>query len=162
MASPTWMTRAAADMMQETCIKIQSLERIVWRYWAMIVDEVVDEIGNIRGITRLDEEIFDDPPRHSLEQKAKEFERWSSATGLSKVDLVNEIAKVVAVEFDAGRITFAFGDAIMNYLLSVINEALMGDDSLPWNVYLAFDLGEYTPYETSTVPMIAKIVQNLR
>ena len=128
----------------------------------MIVDEVVDEIGKIRGMTRLDEDLFDDPPRQSAEQKAKEFERWSFATGLSKVDLVNEIAKVIAVEFHAGRMTFAFGDAIANYLFSVINDARMADDSLAWKVYLAFDLGEYTPNEISTVPMIAEIVQRIR
>ncbi len=94
---------------------------------------------------------------------------WAAESGGERATVYDEFARYLAVAFHEGRLPFAFCDAIMNDLDAVITTA---DDMRPalfWQVYLAFDAGEYhrrddksdDPVAEHTDPATAAIVANL-
>ena len=95
--------------------------------------------------------------------------KWASEGSGDRGEVYNALARHLAVAFHRGALPFAFCDAVMNDLETVI---LNADDERPdffWQVYLAFDGGEYArsdkpdedPVEAYTRPQIASIVEQL-
>jgi hypothetical protein len=95
--------------------------------------------------------------------------KWASEGSGDRSEVYNAFARHLAVAFHEGALPFEFCDAVMNDLEAVI---LNADDVRPdfyWQVYLAFDGGEYSrsdkpdedPVEAYTRPQIASIVEQL-
>jgi hypothetical protein len=126
----------------------------------MTIDEILDAIGAREGYTR---QTLDAPDKVTLtghQETATELERWCAATGLTRIELLNEMGKRLAIEFHDGRATFAFCDMVVNDQFNNIVEQPRPE--LMWEVFLAFDAGEYNDLEESTVPQIAEIVRKVR
>jgi hypothetical protein len=95
--------------------------------------------------------------------------RWSSEVGCSQYQLFDEIAKSLALGFNTSELTFEFCDAVVNDLSGPVTNTSGPRPELFWEVYSAFDEGEYyhgnnrdeDPVETYTRPMIARIVELL-
>lgn len=78
--------------------------------------------------------------------------QWSAWAGLDHDALLDEVALALAREYDGGSVSFEVGDWIANDLYSY---CLFYD--LPWpdvffEVYLAFDEGEYSHHGASDNP----------
>lgn len=99
-----------------------------------------------------------------------DVQRWSISLGNSRSDLYDRIAIQLAHGFETSELSFTLCDALLNDLFGVITSANESAPSLFWDVYLAFDEGEYRhasnpeqdPVEAYTRPMIARIVGTLR
>lgn len=63
-----------------------------------------------------------------------------SKHGLSKDEFCHVFARVVALDFVHGELSYAEGDAAMNCLFAIVDIDLRG---LAWEIYHAFDAGEY-------------------
>ena len=95
--------------------------------------------------------------------------RWSAVAGWSRSQVFEEIAKFLALGFNTSELSFKFCDAIVNDLFGPYTDTSRPKSELFWDVYLAFDEGEYyhgnnrdeDPVETYTRPMIARIVEAL-
>jgi hypothetical protein len=95
--------------------------------------------------------------------------RWSSAVGCSRSQLFDEIARLLAFGFNTAEISFEVCDAIVNDLVGPVTNTSEPRPELFWDVYSAFDEGEYyhdnnrdeDPVETYTRPMIERIVKAL-
>lgn len=136
----------------------------------MTVDEVIAELGVLFGYTR---QIAEDDPLfekrwHLRSHPSKaEFglaiERWTHSTALSKLDLLNQIAANVAVEFHEGRLSWPFGDMVVNELVEFYREMGRGELSgdVFWDVFCAFDIGESGDVD-QTESAIAEVVAKLR
>jgi hypothetical protein len=94
---------------------------------------------------------------------------WAAESGGDRGKVYDEFARYLAVAFHERRLPFAFCDAVMNDLHGVIIHA---DDTRPdlfWEVFEAFDEGEYhhkedmsdDPVADYTEPAIAAIVATL-
>jgi len=100
----------------------------------------------------------------------EDIERWASSTSLSKRDLFNAIGASLAVSYHDHKTNFDFCDMVVNALVRhVYSGFVSGNEKWPdlfYNVYLAFDGGEYTrvgeedkdPSEMYTRPAIATII----
>ncbi|KRD79847.1 hypothetical protein ASE43_02810 [Lysobacter sp. Root983] len=60
--------------------------------------------------------------------------------GLTKDEFCHAFARVVALEFAHGELSYAEGDAAMNCLFGIVDIDLRG---FAWEIYHAFDAGEY-------------------
>ena len=95
--------------------------------------------------------------------------KWASAGSGDRGGVYNAFARYLAVAFHKGSLPFAFCDAVMNDLEAVILNANDVRPDFFWQVYLAFDGGEYArpgkpdedPVEAYTRPQIASIVEQL-
>jgi hypothetical protein len=95
-----------------------------------------------------------------------DVKRWSALLDEPRSTLYDQIAMNLALGFHASEMTFAFCDAVVNDLHGVIILADEHRHALFWEVFLAFDEGEYyhgnnrdeDPVEVYTRPMIARIV----
>ena len=95
-----------------------------------------------------------------------DVKRWSALLDEPRSTLYDQIAKNLALGFHASEMTFAFCDAVVNDLHGVITSADEHRPALFWEIFLAFDEGEYyhgnnrdeDPVEVYTRPMIARIV----
>ena len=98
-----------------------------------------------------------------------DVQRWAALQGLSRSQLFEEIAMFLAVGFNTSELSFAFCDAVVNDLFGPYTDTVQPKSELFWNVYLAFDEGEFyhgnnrdeDPVETYTRPMIARILETL-
>ena len=96
--------------------------------------------------------------------------------GMTFYDLCNAVALRVAQDFDAGRMSYSDGDAIMNSLWASITTTMGGEKAgkewravdLAVAVFDAFDEGEYThsdddrdPVEEFTIPMIRGLLNRI-
>lgn len=92
-------------------------------------------------------------------------------SGLSIVDLLNELSIILAKQFIDGVLSFEFCDEVMNGLMSVIVElALEAPTPEPaLSIYQAFDTGEYlhlddapdiVPWEKYTLPALLEILRH--
>jgi hypothetical protein len=95
-----------------------------------------------------------------------DVQRWDDSLGASRSTLYDQIALYLARGFLASELTFAFCDAVITDLLGVITSTDEHRPDFFWEVYLAFDEGEYyhgnnrdeDPVEVYTRPTIARIV----
>src|ERR1035437_6094287 len=107
----------------------------------------------------------------SLEHHLTEadVERWSNECGWSRSLLFDEIAKLLALGYNASELSFEFCDMVVNDLASPVTNTSGPRPQIFWNVYSAFDEGEYyhgdnrdeDPVEVYTRPMIARVVEVL-
>jgi len=95
-----------------------------------------------------------------------DVQRWSGLLGEPRAMLYDQIAMHLAHGFHASKMTFAFCDAVINDLHSVITLADENRPELFWAVFLAFDAGESyhennrdeDPVEVYTRSLIAQII----
>jgi hypothetical protein len=98
-----------------------------------------------------------------------DVELWAAEYGGDRGLLYDAFARYLAVAFHQGKLPFAFCDAVLNDLHTVIT---MADDARPdlfLQAFLAFDAGEYyrradgsdDPVAEHTRPAIADIVRRL-
>ena len=101
---------------------------------------------------------------------SEDIDAWVKATGLDLVGAYNCLGERLAEGFQQGRYTFDFCDPVVNVLIGSLDVYHFGDESWPkflWEVYLAFDAGEYyrhpdeDPVETYARPRIAELVAQL-
>jgi hypothetical protein len=107
----------------------------------------------------------------SLERHLTEadVERWSSACGWSRSQFFDEIAKGLALGYNASELSFDFCDMVVNDLAGPVTNTSGPRPQIFWEVYSAFDEGEYyhgnnrdeDPVEVYTRPMIARVVEVL-
>jgi hypothetical protein len=127
--------------------------------------EAVDVISELKAIYK------EGVPYRDLDRHLDDADllRWSALHGWSRSQLFEEIAKFLAAGFNASELSFEFCDAIVNDLFHPYIDTLKPKSELFWDVYLAFDEGEYyhdsnrqeDPVETYTRPMIARIVATI-
>ena len=92
--------------------------------------------------------------------------KWTASADIARQDLYNELALELARGFNASELSFEFCDSVVNEIHSVI---ILKDEQRPhffWEIYLAFDSGEYYhdgnrdehPAEVYTRPQIGRIL----
>jgi hypothetical protein len=94
---------------------------------------------------------------------------WSALHGWSRSQFFEEVAKFLARGFNNSELSFEFCDAIVNDLFGPYTDTAQPKSELFWDVYLAFDDGEYyhgdnrdkDPVEVYTRLQIAGIVEIL-
>jgi hypothetical protein len=109
---------------------------------------------------------YRDLDRHLTEA---DVHRWSSQVGCSRSQLFEVIAGSLALGFHTAELSFEFCDAVVNDLAGPVTNTSGPRPELFWDVYSAFDEGEYyhannrdeDPVEIYTRPMIARIVEVL-
>jgi hypothetical protein len=109
---------------------------------------------------------YRDLDRHLSEQ---DVQRWSSGCNLSRSELFNAIASYLALGFNTSQLSFEFCDAVVNDLSSAATNTSGPRPQSFWDVYSAFDQGEYyhgdnrdeDPVEVYTRPIIARILNDL-
>jgi len=99
-----------------------------------------------------------------------DIQRWSASFAGGDVNLLFQgVAEALARGFHRGEVEFELGDFIVNGfhgpMVDRANENTPVHELL-WDVFLAFDEGEYSrsgedPVLTKTAPMIAEIVARL-
>lgn len=107
------------------------------------------------------------PNPHRL--TAADVRRWSNGLGISTLDFYDCLAARLALEFHASTLTFEFCDAVVNDIHAVITLNDEERSDLFWDVFLAFDAGEFypdgdrsrDPVDTYTRPQIARVVERL-
>ena len=95
--------------------------------------------------------------------------RWTTGVGWSRSRLFEAIARFLALGFNTSDLSFEFCDAVVNDLFGPVTDTSGPRPELFWDVYSAFDEGEYyhgnnrdeDPVEVYTRPMIARIVEVL-
>jgi hypothetical protein len=100
----------------------------------------------------------------------EDVQRWSTACGWSRPQLFDEIAKCLALGFNNSELSFDFCDMVANDLFGPVTDTSPPKPELFWDVYSAFDEGEYyhgnnrdaDPVETYTRPMIARVVEAIQ
>lgn len=93
----------------------------------------------------------------------------AALAGKSRAVLYDEIAIYLALGFYKSNLTFEFCDAIVNDIWGIITTADEDRPDLFWQIFLAFDEGEYyhggnrdeDPIEVYTRPMVTRIVDAL-
>jgi hypothetical protein len=98
-----------------------------------------------------------------------DVERWSNVCGWSRSHLFDEIAKRLALGYNASELSFDFCDMVVNDLAGPVTNTSGARPQVFWEVYSAFDEGEYyhgnnrdeDPEEVYTRPMIARVVEVL-
>ena len=109
---------------------------------------------------------YRDLDRHLTEA---DVERWSSKCDRPRSQLFDEIAKRLAIGYNSSDLSFDFCDMVVNDLAGPVTNTSGPGPQVFWEVYWAFDEGEYyhgenqneEPEEVYTRPMIARIVEGL-
>jgi hypothetical protein len=94
-------------------------------------------------------------------------QRWSVTAAPSRSELYDRIAIYLARGFYRSKLDFTFCDGIVNDVHAIITRADEHRPELFWEVFLAFDAGEFypnndrsrDPVEVYTRPLIAKVVE---
>jgi hypothetical protein len=126
----------------------------------MNASDVIDELKTFYK----DGVDYRDLDRHLTE---KDVERWSSECGWPRSQLFDEVAKRLALGYNSSDLSFAFCDMVVNDLSSPVTNTSGPRPEIFWEVYSAFDEGEYyhsdnrneNPVEVYTRPMIARVVE---
>jgi hypothetical protein len=101
-----------------------------------------------------------------LERRPDSSNRWSALLDEPRSALYDQVAMNLAQGVHSSEMTFAFCDAVVNDLYGVITSTDEHCPALFWDVFIAFDEGQYyhgnnrdeDPVEVYTRPMIARIV----
>ncbi len=100
------------------------------------------------------------------------LKQCTGAQGEVRPDRFDAIAIKLARGYHYGQLSYGFCDGVVNLLVGrLYSDALADRDTWPdlfWEIYLAFDAGEYCrlgehdidPAEKYTRPLIAEIVRN--
>jgi hypothetical protein len=125
---------------------------------------------DVTGIITELKTLYKDWPRnrHRVPALEADVQRWSKSFGVSRSDLFDQMALYLARGFYSSELTFAFCDVVINDLHGVISIAKEERPDLFWEVFLAFDSGEFypnndrskDPVEVYTRPMIARIISD--
>ena len=124
-------------------------------------------LGELRSLYEI--QVQQPDFKGSVRLTEDDLQRWRVLLTVSRSELYDEIALHLARGFYNSELTFAFCDAVMNGIHGIITNA---DEERPerfWEIYLAFDEGEYyhgnnrqeDPVEAYTRPMIARILGQL-
>ena len=101
-----------------------------------------------------------------------DIERWCAREGMTVEEVYDRLGAELARGYHEGRIDFTFGDLVANQMfalgLTANNDAAF--NGVFWQVYLAFDAGEYhrdpkhldDPEQDHTRPLIAEIIAGLQ
>lgn len=115
-----------------------------------------------------------DDPSAEFAVDAVLLDRWCAVCDQSRFGLLDGLAAALARGYHAGRLDWRFCDRAVNALVWHLYAEPPADTpdwpDLFWQVYLAFDAGEYRhaelpdadPIEAYTRPLIAGIVERLR
>jgi hypothetical protein len=95
------------------------------------------------------------------------IQRWSVSTELPRSELYDRLAIYLARGFYRSKLDFTFCDGIANDIHAIITKADEHRPALFWEVFLAFDAGEFhpnndrsrDPVEVYTRPLIAKVLE---
>ncbi|MGC8549270.1 MAG: hypothetical protein ACP5M4_06175 [Acidobacteriaceae bacterium] len=96
-----------------------------------------------------------------------DVDRWRAVLGWTRFQLFEEIAECLALGFNTSELSFEFCDAVVNDLSVTVTSTSGPRPQLFWEVYSAFDEGEYyhgnnrdeDPVEVYTRPMVARIAE---
>ena len=129
----------------------------------MSVEIVLSDLKRIYGVYLLQAKQ-PNPPETRLTDE--DVQRWNALTGVPRSVLYDHIARYLARGFHRSELTFEFCDWILNDIHGVITSHDEARPDLFWQVYRAFDEGEYhhtdrrdeDPVEAYTRPMVAQIV----
>jgi hypothetical protein len=96
-----------------------------------------------------------------------DVEKWCGQLGLSRSTLYDALALRLALRFHSNTLDFDFCDQVLNEIHGITTRRNEERPKLFWNVFLAFDAGEFypagsrsiDPVEAFTRPQIAKILQ---
>jgi hypothetical protein len=126
----------------------------------MRVDDIISELRALYkdGVHYRDVE-------HHLDEA--DVERWMIIFGCSRSQLFDGIAMRLASGFHRFELSFEFCDAVVNDLSGPVSNTSGPTPSVFWQVYWAFDEGEYyhgndrdkDPAEIYTRPMIARVLE---
>jgi len=128
----------------------------------MKASDIIDELKTFYK----DDVEYRSQDRHLSEA---DVERWSDACGWSRSQLFDEIAICLALGYNTSDLSFGFCDMVVNDLYSPVTNTSGPKPQIFWDVYSAFDQGEYyhdnnrdeDPVEVYTRPMIARLVEVL-
>ena len=111
----------------------------------------------------------DKPPPHSARALLDDTDitRWALNTGLARGEIYDRIAIWIARGFHRSELSFEFCDRIVNSIHGVIT---LGNEDRPklfWDVFLAFDSGEFyrtndrtrDPVDEFTRPLISVAIE---
>ena len=108
---------------------------------------------------------------YDLERRLTEadVQRWSTACGWCRCELFDEIAKYLALGFNSSELSYEFCDYVVTDLFGPVNDTSGPKPQFFWDVYFAFDEGEYyhgnnrdeDPVEVYTRPRIARIIETI-
>ena len=126
----------------------------------MRVDDIITELKTLYE----DGVFYKDLRRHLGEA---DVERWTTILGCSRSQLFDLIAMHLASGYHASELSFEFCDAVVNDLFGPVSDTAGIRPTAFWDVYLAFDEGEYfhgtkrdeKPQEVYTRPMIARVLE---
>lgn len=129
----------------------------------MEASDIIDELKTFYK----DDVKYSDLDRHLTET---DVHRWIAAAEWSRSQFFGEIAKALALGFISSELSYQFCDAVVNDLFGSVTDTSGPRSELFWDVYDAFDQGEYyhgnnrdeDPVEVYTRPMIAKIVEGFK
>jgi hypothetical protein len=96
-----------------------------------------------------------------------DVDRWAADAATSRAGLYDMLAFQLALGFHGNEFSFSFCDWVVNELHRVIVYANEDRPDLFWEVFLAFDAGEYyhdherkeDPVEKFTHPLIAQVLE---
>ncbi len=111
--------------------------------------------------------VADKPYSSKTRLTEEDVTRWSTLIGEPRAVLYDRIASYLALGFYNSELTFEFCDAVVNDIHRIISCAHEERPDLFWQVFLAFDQGEYChggnrnedPVEVYTRPLVAQIVE---
>ena len=97
-----------------------------------------------------------------------DVQRWSTCMSVPRRALYDQIAMFLALGFHKSELTFNFCDSILIDIHTVIINKNERRPALFWQVFLAFDAGEFyrdnkrdkDPSEEYTRPLIAQIIKS--
>ena len=104
---------------------------------------------------------------HDRHLSEADVQRWSNVCGWSRSQLFDEIAICLAVGYNTSDLSFEFCDMVVNDLAGPVTDTSGPGPQIFWEVYSAFDEGEYchpkdsrdlSSEERYTRPLIAKII----
>jgi hypothetical protein len=98
----------------------------------------------------------------------REITNWCEEAGLSRSACYDAIALKLAQGFQSNAFEYSFCDEVVNDIHSLITMQNEDRPELFWNIFLAFDAGEFyhnndrsiDPVEAYTRPQITEILRN--
>ena len=97
-----------------------------------------------------------------------QIQQWTSISKISRKEFFNALAEYLAHGFEKRELSFDFCDVVINALAA--HAGVDYYDQIFWQIYLAFDRGEYlmpsepegtAPSEKYTRPRLAEILKAL-